>query len=87
MFSRRKGVRIHEDEFHCSEPGQFVCDICGSPWNTYTRLRQHKRDVHKIRPDGSSISKVLGYTCHICGKGFPTPSKLNRHVAKHKEKM
>ncbi len=79
MFCRRKGVRIHENEFHSDNPEQFTCEICGKPWNTYTRLRQHRRDAHNLRPDGSSIKIDLSWEL--------TNSDNNKLINKRKTKI
>lgn len=56
---------------HTKEP-QFICDVCGSQFQTKNSLQEHHLRLHAVRKN---------FSCEKCGKAFGRASDLNRHLA------
>lgn len=70
---------------HFTTPGQFVCDFCGKRWNSRKNFNDHKRQVHKVKADGTPLilpkpDKDKVHVCDSCGKTFNHPNCLRSHV-------
>ncbi|XP_070552694.1 uncharacterized protein [Ptychodera flava] len=69
----RKHIRSH------SNPGGFVCHICGKVFNSQRSVRIHIKSVHEKDPDESKI------ICELCGKQYARSSAhvFKLHMRKH----
>ncbi len=85
MFINRRTCYQHEMVKHPTTPGQFVCDFCGKRWNSRKNFTDHKRQVHKVKADGTPLTikpsdKDKLHVCDTCGKTFTHPNCLRGHL-------
>lgn len=55
---------------HTEKP-QFICDVCGSQFQTKNSLQEHHLRLHAVGKN---------FSCEKCGKVFGRSSDLNRHL-------
>lgn len=76
-FFRSISLRIHIRENHLPDTDPmrfFACNHCDTSFNTYSRLRYHKRLLH---------TKAIVYTCDYCQKAYKLRRNLVEHMTKH----
>lgn len=54
-----------------TESPQFICDVCGSQFQTKNSLQEHHLRLHAVGKN---------FSCEKCGKSFGRSSDLNRHL-------
>lgn len=64
-------LKLHMEIIHASGDKQYVCDKCGSSYNSMHSLRGHVRDKHPVY-----------YLCTFCETMFTSSRKLRIHFFK-----
>ncbi|XP_044750139.1 zinc finger protein 567-like [Coccinella septempunctata] len=63
----------YEEHMVKSHNKKLVCELCGKPFKTYSRLKEHV----------ASHTREKNYNCTNCNKAFSRMSSLKRHMTTH----